>query len=348
MHMADALVSPAVGISLWAAGSAVTCYSARQSGKELSEQKIPLMGVMGAFVFAVQMINFAIPGTGSSGHLGGGMLLAVLLGSHAGFLVMTSILMIQALLFADGGLLALGCNVINLAFFPCYIAYPLIYQPIVGKNPTKLRLTMGVTLAAVIGLQLGAAGVVLETVFSGITELPVQTFALFMLPIHLAIGLMEAAVTTAVLLYIWREMPELLKLESTTTRLKTRSLKRLTVAIMIAAVLISGALSWFASEQPDGLEWSILQTTGHDELHNSSWLHETLAQWQQKIALFADYQAELPFLNGKKTSDALDKAAKPPVDLNTSTAGVVGAVVILLLVGIIGVGCQRLSKRNVN
>lgn len=348
MHMADALISPTVGISLWAAGTAVTCYSARQSGKELSEQKIPLMGVMGAFVFAVQMINFAIPGTGSSGHLGGGMLLAVLLGSHAGFLVMTSILMIQALLFADGGLLALGCNVINLAFFPCYVAYPLIYQPIVGKNPSKLRLTVGLSLATVAGLQLGAVGVVLETVFSGITELPVQTFTLFMLPIHLLIGLVEAAVTTAVLLYIWREMPELLKWESTSARLKTRPLKRLTVAIIIAALLISGALSWFASEQPDGLEWSILQTAGHEEVQNSSWLHETLAQWQQRLALFADYQAELPFLNDKKASDSLDKAAKPPVDLSTSAAGVVGSVLILLIVGIIGAGCQRLSKRNAN
>jgi cobalt/nickel transport system permease protein len=348
MHMADALVSPAVGISLWTAGTAVTCYSARQSGKELSEQKIPLMGVMGAFVFAVQMINFAIPGTGSSGHLGGGMLLAVLLGSHAGFLVMTSILMIQALLFADGGLLALGCNVINLAFFPCYVAYPLIYQPIVGKNPSKLRLTLGLSLATVAGLQLGAVGVVLETVFSGITELPVQTFTLFMLPIHLAIGLVEAAVTTAVLLYIWREMPELLKWESTSARLKTRPLKRVTVAIIIAALLISGALSWFASEQPDGLEWSILQTTGHEEVKNSSWLHETLAQWQQRLALFADYQAELLFFNDKKTSDSLDKAVKSPVDLSTSAAGVVGSVLILLIVGIIGAGCQRLSKRNAN
>ena len=348
MHMADALVSPAVGISLWAAGTAVTSYSARQSGKELSEQKIPLMGVLGAFVFAVQMINFAIPGTGSSGHLGGGMLLAVLLGSHAGFLVMTSILMIQALLFADGGLLALGCNVMNLAFFPCYIAYPLICRPIVGQNPSKLRLTAGVTLAAVAGLQLGAAGVVLETVLSGITELPLQTFALFMLPIHLLIGLVEAAVTVAVLLYIWREMPELLKLEPASARLDARPLKRLTIAIMIAALLVSGALSWFASEQPDGLEWSIMQTAGHDELQNSSWLHETLAQWQQKISVFADYQAGLPFLSDKKTTDTLDKTAKPPGDLNTSAAGVIGAVLILLIAGIIGAGCQLLSKRNAN
>ncbi len=338
MHMADALVSPAVGVSLWAAGTAATCYSARQSAKDLSEQKIPLMGVMGAFVFAVQMINFAIPGTGSSGHLGGGILLAILLGRHAGFLVMTSILMIQALLFADGGLLALGCNVINLAFFPCYIAYPLIYRPIVGQKPSKLRLALGVSIAAVVGLQLGAAGVVLETVFSGITELPVQTFALFMLPIHLLIGLVEAAVTTAVLLYVWREMPELINGESVPVHSNKQPIKRLIIAIMIAALLISGALSWFASEQPDGLEWAILQTAGHDELQNTSWLHETLAQWQQRVALFADYQAGLASLNDKKSA----------VDLDTSAAGIIGAVLIMAIVGIVGAGCHLFAKRSAN
>lgn len=338
MHMADALVSPAVGVSLWAAGTAATCYSARQSGKELSEQKIPLMGVMGAFVFAAQMINFAIPGTGSSGHLGGGMLLAVLLGRHAGFLVMTSILMIQALLFADGGLLALGCNVINLAFFPCYIAYPLIYRPIVGQKPSKLRLALGVSLAAVVGLQLGATGVVLETVASGITELPLQTFAWFMLPIHFVIGLVEAAVTTVVLLYIWREMPELIKGESTPTQSAKQPLKRLIISVMIAALLISGALSWYASEQPDGLEWAIMKTAGHDELQNSSWLHETVAQWQQRFAVFADYQTGLAALTDKKAV----------VDLDTSAAGIIGAVLILAIVGIVGAGCHFLTKRSLN
>ena len=338
MHMADALVSPAVGVSLWAAGTAATCYSARQSGKELSEQKIPLMGVMGAFVFAVQMINFAIPGTGSSGHLGGGMLLAVLLGRHAGFLVMTSILMIQSLLFADGGLLALGCNVINLAFFPCYIAYPLIYRPIVGQKPSKLRLALGVSLAAVVGLQLGAAGVVLETVASGITELPVQTFAWFMLPIHFVIGLVEAAVTTVVLFYVWREMPELIKGESAPVQSDKQSLKRLLITVMIAALLISGGLSWYASEQPDGLEWAIIKTAGHDELQNSSWLHEILAQWQQRVGLFADYQAGLASLTDKKAA----------VDLDTSAAGIIGAVLILAIVGIVGAGCHLLAKRSAN
>ena len=191
------------------------------------------------------------------------------------------------------------------------------------------------------GLQLGATGVVLETVFSGITELPLQTFAWFMLPIHLVIGLVEAAVTTVVLLYIWREMPELLKGESVQVHSEKRSLKRLVIAVLIAAVLISGALSWFASERPDGLEWAILQTAGHAELQNSSWLHETLAQWQQRLALLADYQT-------RPAADVLEKTPNSPVDLDTSAAGITGVILVLAIVGIVGAGCHLLAKGSAN
>jgi len=117
MHMADALISPAVGGTVWAATAGLTVYSARKLKQEMDDRKLPLMGVLGAFVFAAQMINFTIPATGSSGHLGGGMILAILLGPYAAFLTMASVLTVQALFFADGGLLALGCNIFNLGFF---------------------------------------------------------------------------------------------------------------------------------------------------------------------------------------------------------------------------------------
>ena len=84
------------------------------------------MGVVGAFVFAAQMINFSIPGTGSSGHITGGVLLAAILGPEAGFLSLVSILIVQCLFFGDGGLLALGCNIINMVFFSCFIGYKFI------------------------------------------------------------------------------------------------------------------------------------------------------------------------------------------------------------------------------
>src|SRR5512134_2031323 len=152
MHMADALLSPAVGGTLWAASAVTIACSSRQVKRDLDDRRIPLMGVAGAFIFASQMINFTIPGTGSSGHLGGGMILAILLGPHAAFLVMASVLTVQALFFADGGLLALGCNIWNLGIFPCFIAYPLIYKPLTKNRSGKGRPVFAAVMSTVIGL----------------------------------------------------------------------------------------------------------------------------------------------------------------------------------------------------
>lgn len=111
MHMADALVSPPVATGMAVASLAVGAYSIFKIKKENKPENIPVMGVMGAFVFATQMVNFTIPGTGSSGHLCGGLLLSALIGPYGGFLSMMAILLLQCLLFADGGLMAYGCNV---------------------------------------------------------------------------------------------------------------------------------------------------------------------------------------------------------------------------------------------
>ena len=212
MHMADALISPTVGGVMWAAGAGLTAYSARRLKANIDDEKVPLMGVLGAFIFAAQMINFTIPGTGSSGHLGGGMILSILLGPPAAFLTMASILTVQALFFADGGLLALGCNIFNLGFFPCFLAYPLIYQTLAGNRATAARILSASLLACIFGLQLGAFGVVLETWFSGISELPFIAFALLMQPIHLAIGIIEGFVTAAVVTFVWKARPEIIEM----------------------------------------------------------------------------------------------------------------------------------------
>jgi cobalt/nickel transport system permease protein len=107
MHMADALLSPPVGAVFWVVSAGFIGYAAKKISAENDVAKTPLMGVMGAFIFAAQMINFAIPGTGSSGHIGGGLLLTVLLGPWRAFITLASVLVIQCLFFADGGLLAL-------------------------------------------------------------------------------------------------------------------------------------------------------------------------------------------------------------------------------------------------
>ena len=123
MHMADALVAPAVAATMYVCSGGAAGFSVKKVRLESDPKKIPVMGVMGAFVFAAQMINFTIPGTGSSGHLCGGMMLTALLGPYAAFLTMIGVLLIQCLLFADGGLLALGCNIWNMAFYGCFLGY---------------------------------------------------------------------------------------------------------------------------------------------------------------------------------------------------------------------------------
>jgi cobalt/nickel transport system permease protein len=197
MHMADALLSHTVGGAMWGATALVTVQCARTLHRHPDPARVPLMGVLGAFVFAAQMVNFSIPATGSSGHLGGGLLLAILLGPEAAFLVIASVLTVQALFFADGGLLALGANIFHLGVFPAFVAYPLIYRRIVGERPGPTRVVVGSIAGALVGLSLGALAVVLETSFSGISDLPFGTFLALMLPIHLAIGLVEGLVTAA-------------------------------------------------------------------------------------------------------------------------------------------------------
>ena len=126
MHMSDALISVPTGVTFWTISIGTMAYSVKKLRKEEKEKTIPLMGVMAAFVFALQMVNFSIPGTGSSGHFAGGFLLTIILGPYLAFLSMASVLIVQALFFADGGILALGCNIFNMGFVPSFIVYPLI------------------------------------------------------------------------------------------------------------------------------------------------------------------------------------------------------------------------------
>lgn len=266
MHMADALISPVVGGVMLAASTGTIAYSVSKLKDGLEEKKIPLMGIVGAFVFSAQMINFTIPATGSSGHIGGGILLAALLGPYAGFLVITSVLLIQALFFGDGGLLALGCNIFNLGFFTCFVAYPLIYKPIQKKGISPKTITIGAILAVVIGLQLGAFGVVVETLASGKTELPFSTFTLLMQPIHLAIGLIEGIVVSSVLCFIFKFSPEILENALSSGENVGESKKRIVIGLLLLTIFTGGFLSLFVSENPDGLEWAIRSVTGAPKL----------------------------------------------------------------------------------
>ena len=328
MHMADALLSPAVGGTMWAASAGLLAFCARKVKQTLRNDLVPMMGVLGAFIFAAQMINFSIPGTGSSGHLGGGLILTVLLGPYAALLVIASVLTIQALFFADGGLLALGCNIFNLGFFPAFVAYPFIYRVMAGRNYAAPRAWFASVTAAVAGLLMGALGVVIQTTLSGISELPFSTFCLLMLPIHLAIGVVEGLATAAVVAFVVRARPDALPQAQGTV-----DLKPVLAGLAVAALLIGGVASWFASTHPDGLEWSIARVTGKEEVGGTeSSLHHRMAELQERTAMLPDY--------GFKTSaeDAGEETPEswPAVSAGPSTSGIVGGLLTMLLAGVAG------------
>lgn len=266
MHMADALLAPAVAGAMYVASGAAAGVSINKLKKDNDPKKLPTMAVSAALVFAGQMINYTIPGTGSSGHMCGGMLLTALLGPYAGFLSMIVILAIQCLFFADGGLMALGANIWNMAFYGCFVGYFLIWRPIIksklfgeGRSAVRARIVLASVLGCVLTLQLGAISVVIETSLSGITELPFGAFLALMQPIHLAIGLIEGIVTAAVLSFVYESRPELLSdVEDTGVALEGgRSLKSTLAILAIVTLFVGGGLSLLASSNPDGLEWSL-------------------------------------------------------------------------------------------
>lgn len=314
MHMADALVVPAVAATMYACSAVTGGYSVRRVRLENDSKKIPVMGVMGAFVFAAQMINFTIPGTGSSGHLCGGMLLSALLGPYAGFLAMIGVLLIQCLLFADGGLLALGCNVWNMAFYGCFIGALCIWKPMMRRGASKGKIIGASILGCVLTLQLGAFSVVLETWASGITELPFRTFVAAMQPIHLAIGLVEGLITAAVLCFVREARPELLWGVEEEEKEGRFSFKKTLAVLGVLTILIGGGLSLFASANPDGLEWSMEKVAGTAELDAAGSVYEKAAGIQEATALLPDY--------GFKNSGSL---------AGTSFSGIVGAVIVVLV-----------------
>ncbi|MBU4230267.1 MAG: energy-coupling factor ABC transporter permease [Desulfurivibrionaceae bacterium] len=338
MHMADALLSPAVGGTMWAASAGAIIYCSRKLRQEMDGGKAPLMGVLGAFIFAAQMINFTIPATGSSGHLGGGLLLAVLLGPAAAFITIASVLVVQALFFADGGLLALGCNIFNLGFLPACIAYPLIYKPLAGSAPSKTRITVAAMVAAIVGLQLGAFAVVLETVVSGISALPLAAFAGLMQPIHLAIGVVEGLVTAAVVSFVYQARPEIIESVQQARLLGQPPLRKVLAVFLGAALLAGGLVSWFASENPDGLEWAIAGVTGAEELAEPrAGLHVKLAALQESVAFLPEYTF-------KKPAQQPENAEGTESPLGTSVAGIVGGLLTLAIAFLSGIFLRKRGR----
>jgi len=345
MHMADALLSPSVGLCFMALSGGALVYSARKLREEDDERKTALMGVLGAFVFAAQMINFTIPGTGSSGHLVGGVLLIMLLGPYAAFITLTSVLIVQALFFADGGILALGCNVWNMAFYPAFVGWP-IYRLLVSKNPSRLRISLAAVVIPVITLQMGALTVVLQTALSGRSELPFDKFILLMSGIHLPIGLIEGLVTAAVINFVFQIRPEAVQaaLAPEGKPAPKLSLRPLLFALAVITLLAAGILSRFASSNPDGLEWSVNKVYGSGELPApEKGIIARIAKLQEKTAFLPDYDFKSG-MNPKQEKSGAE--AGSPVSAGTSLSGIVGSLIVLGMVGLAGLVMFKLRGKG--
>jgi cobalt/nickel transport system permease protein len=225
----------------------------------------------------------------------------------------------------------------------------LLYQKIAGPRPTGRSIVVGSLAAAIVGLQLGALGVVFETLCSGISDLPLGGFLLLMQPIHLAIGVIEGLVTAAVVTFVWKARPEIMDTAGGPQPARRPAIGKVVAGFLVISVLTAGVLSWFASTNPDGLEWSVLGVSGKEELEGpQKGLHALLAGLQEKIALFPDYDLRKPAADevAKTGSDqthgkAAEQESWPSVSTGTSVAGLVGGLMTLIIAGLIGIGLRK-------
>ncbi len=243
MHIPDGFLSVEVSLVFWALTVVFAGVAIRNTRDDLGERQAPLMGVMAAFIFAAQMINFPVAG-GTSGHLLGGALAAIVLGPWAGILVMTTVIAVQALIFQDGGLVVMGANIFNMGVLPALVGYGL-YRGVIGRS-REIRLTVA-GMAAWLSVIAAALVASFQLWLSGTSALRVVFPA--MLGVHILIGIGEALITVAALAFILRTRPDLLSDGEGRSR-GGRGWILPGVLISLMVVLLSP----LASVNPDGLE----------------------------------------------------------------------------------------------
>jgi cobalt/nickel transport system permease protein len=243
MHIPDGFLSLAVALVFWVVTVALLVVAVRKTQHQLGERQIPLMGVMAAFIFAAQMINFPVAG-GTSGHLLGGVLAAVTLGPWAGMLVMASVIAVQGLLFQDGGLLVMGANIFNMGLLTA--ALGSLYYVLAGNQGKGVKMVV-VAVLAWLSVMAGALFTALQLGFSGTSPFDVVVPA--MLGVHALIGVGEALITVAAVAFIMQVRPDLLSAEAGRAR---GGIGWAIVGLVIALIVV--VISPIASTNPDGLE----------------------------------------------------------------------------------------------
>ena len=214
LHAPDGVLSVPVAIALWVMTVVVLTVAVRRTNGALDERAVPLMGVMAAFIFAAQMFNFPVAG-GTSGHLLGGVLAAILLGPWAGTLVMACVVAVQALLFQDGGLVVMGANIFNMGIVGTlggYYVYRLLAGALGGEARARIP---AAAVAAWLAVEVGALAMSLQLIVSG--TVPAQTTLPVMLGVHALIGIGEALITVGALAFIGSARRDLFDLRDAST-----------------------------------------------------------------------------------------------------------------------------------
>lgn len=208
MHIPDGFVNGATSLGFGVAAAGGVGAAVRQSGRYLSERQVPLAGLVAAFVFAAQMVNFPVI-AGMSGHLLGGVLAAVLVGPWAGFVILSVVLTVQTFLFADGGFTALGLNIVNLGFLGAVAGYA-VYRIVLRLLPrTQRGVIMASGVAAGIAVVMAAMGFVVQYAIGGTADVSLGALLAAMIGTHALIGIGEGVITALVVGTVLRSRADL-------------------------------------------------------------------------------------------------------------------------------------------
>jgi cobalt/nickel transport system permease protein len=245
LHIPDGFLSLGVALVCWALTAIGVGLALRRNGEAMGERQVPLMGVLAAFIFAAQMLNFTVAG-GTSGHLIGGALAAILLGPWAGVLTMTTVVAIQALLFQDGGLLVMGANILNMGIISTVVAYGVYRGTMALARDRRWGLFVGGFVAAWASVVVSAVATAIQLAFSGTSPLTVALPA--MAGVHVLIGIGEGLITVGALSFVATTRRDLLDPSSAATGGMRWAVVGLVLALAVTL------LAPLASPHPDGLE----------------------------------------------------------------------------------------------
>lgn len=268
MHAPDGFLNPATAAFTAVISLVIVGLALRQSTEQLQDRAIPLAGITAAFLFAAQMFNFPVA-AGTTGHLLGGALAAILLGPSVGVVVVTVVVVVQALVFADGGLTALGYNVLNMAIIPAYGGYAVfrLFRRFLPQNTGGVVGATG--LAAWASVVMSAMAFSVEWLFGASAPVPFDDVFTAMVGVHGLIGIGEAVISAMAVGAVLASRPDLvfgardLDLAQTTEKSPTKG-RTFVIGGILVALVFAGVVSQFAVDEPDGLE-SVAEETGFSD-----------------------------------------------------------------------------------